>query len=49
MLEHPWSGALAATQAVNGVVHLVSSRNHYVFHQKWLETPPPEAQGDDLA
>jgi len=42
-------GYLAATQAVNGLVHLVSSRNHYVFHQKWLETPPPEAQGDDLA
>ena len=42
-------GYLAAVQAANGLIHLVSSRNHYVFCLKWLETPPPEAQGDDLA
>ena len=24
-----------------GVIHLVSSWNHYAFNLKWLETPPP--------
>jgi formylglycine-generating enzyme required for sulfatase activity len=34
-------GYLAATQAADGLVHLISSRNHYAFNRKWLETPPP--------
>ncbi|MHC4648535.1 MAG: SUMF1/EgtB/PvdO family nonheme iron enzyme [Planctomycetota bacterium] len=28
-------------QARNGVIHLISSRQHYAFNLKWLETPPP--------
>jgi formylglycine-generating enzyme required for sulfatase activity len=28
-------------QAANGVIHLISSRQHYSFNLKWLETPPP--------
>ncbi|MHC4624866.1 MAG: SUMF1/EgtB/PvdO family nonheme iron enzyme [Planctomycetota bacterium] len=28
-------------QAANGVIHLISSRQHYAFNLKWLETPPP--------
>ena len=28
-------------QAENGVVHLITSRQHYEFNLKWLETPPP--------
>jgi len=41
-------GYLTATQASNGLIHLLSSRNHYVFNLKWLMTPPPEAKGDGL-
>jgi hypothetical protein len=28
-------------QARNKVIHLISSRQHYQFNLKWLETPPP--------
>jgi sulfatase modifying factor 1 len=41
-------GYLAATQAANGLIHLVSSRNHYTFNLKWLETPPPKVDGESL-
>jgi len=34
-------GYLAATQAENGVIHLISSRQHYSFNLPWLLTPPP--------
>ena len=34
-------GYLTATQGANGVIHLISSWNHYAFNLKWLETPPP--------
>ena len=34
-------GYLAACQARNGLIHLVSSRNHYTFNYTWLVTPPP--------
>ena len=34
-------GYLAACQAPNGLIHLVSSRNHYAFSYTWLVTPPP--------
>ncbi len=37
--EH--AGYLAATQAPDGIVHLISSRLHYRFNLKWLETPAP--------
>ncbi len=32
-------GYLAATQTPDGVIHLISSRLHYRFNLKWLETP----------
>ncbi|MBI4893814.1 MAG: SUMF1/EgtB/PvdO family nonheme iron enzyme [Acidobacteria bacterium] len=32
-------GYLAATQARNGMVHLISSWNHYAFNKAWLEQP----------
>jgi hypothetical protein len=36
-------GYLTATQGADGVIHLISSWNHYAFNLKWLETsPPPE-------
>ncbi|MBI3849009.1 MAG: SUMF1/EgtB/PvdO family nonheme iron enzyme [Verrucomicrobia bacterium] len=34
-------GYLDAVQARNGVIHLISSRQHYQFNFKWLETPSP--------
>ncbi len=33
-------GYLAGTQARDGVIHLISSIQHYAFNLKWLETPP---------
>ncbi|MHC4529634.1 MAG: sialidase family protein, partial [Planctomycetota bacterium] len=36
-------GYLAACQSVDGVIHLVSSRQHYAFNSKWLMTLPPTA------
>jgi hypothetical protein len=40
-------GYLAACQAADGLVHLITSRNHYCFNLKWLETPAaaPAAAG----
>jgi hypothetical protein len=35
-------GYLAATQARDGVIHLISSVNHYAFNKAWLEQPQPE-------
>ena len=34
-------GYFAITQARNGIIHLISSWNHYAFNLKWLDTPPP--------
>ncbi|MFB3825353.1 MAG: SUMF1/EgtB/PvdO family nonheme iron enzyme [Bryobacteraceae bacterium] len=36
-------GYLAATQARDGIIHLISSVNHYAFNQAWLEQPQPPA------
>jgi sulfatase modifying factor 1 len=33
-------GYLSICQAANGVIHLITSRQHYSFNLKWLETPP---------
>jgi formylglycine-generating enzyme required for sulfatase activity len=41
--SEPW-GYLAAIQGVNGVIHVVSSWNHYAFNMKWLETAPPAGE-----
>jgi len=34
-------GYLAITQGQNGVIHLISSKNHYAFNLAWLRTPAP--------
>ena len=34
-------GYLAACQGANGLIHLVSSRQHYAFNLAWLRTPAP--------
>jgi len=34
-------GYLSMCQAPNGVIHLITSRQHYAFNLKWAETPAP--------
>ena len=34
-------GYLSSTQGRNGLIHLISSRDHYKFNLKWLATRPP--------
>ena len=36
----PW-GYFAICQGQNGLVHLISSKNHYSFNLAWLKTPAP--------
>jgi len=32
---------LSAIQGKNGVIHLISDKNHYSFNVAWLKTPSP--------
>lgn len=34
-------GYLSICQGADGVIHLISSWNHYAFNLKWIETPMP--------
>jgi hypothetical protein len=34
-------GYLSVCQAANGVIHLITSKNHYAFNLAWLKSPPP--------
>ena len=34
-------GYLSVCQADNGLIHLISSWNHYAFNLEWLQTSPP--------
>lgn len=34
-------GYLSICQGLDGVIHLISSRQHYAFNLKWMETAPP--------
>ncbi|MFQ6041463.1 MAG: SUMF1/EgtB/PvdO family nonheme iron enzyme [Candidatus Poribacteria bacterium] len=34
-------GYLSVCQANDGIIHLISSRQHYAFNLEWLKTPPP--------
>jgi formylglycine-generating enzyme required for sulfatase activity len=34
-------GYLSVCQARNGMIHLISSWNHYAFNIEWIMTPPP--------
>lgn len=36
-------GYLSIHQAANGVIHLISSKLHYAFNLRWVETLPPPA------
>ncbi len=37
-------GYMAVCQAADGMVHLISSRQHYGFNLAWLTAPPPADQ-----
>ncbi len=34
-------GYLSICQTANGVIHLISSKQHYAFNLAWLNSPPP--------
>ncbi|HUW19307.1 MAG TPA: SUMF1/EgtB/PvdO family nonheme iron enzyme [Sedimentisphaerales bacterium] len=36
-----YRGYLAVCQSADGLINLISSREHYAFNLKWLRTPPP--------
>jgi len=36
-----YRGYLSVCQSLDGVINLISSREHYAFNLKWLMTPPP--------
>ena len=36
-----FSGYMSSCQSADGVIHLLSSREHYAFNLKWLMTLPP--------
>jgi len=36
-----YRGYMSATQSPDGLIHLITSRQHYTFNLKWLKTPPP--------
>jgi len=36
-----YRGYLSVCQSSDGLIHLISSRNHYAFNLKWVKTPPP--------
>jgi len=36
-----YRGYLSACQAPDGLIHLISSIEHYTFNLAWLKTPPP--------
>jgi len=36
-----YRGYLSACQGLDGLIHIISSRNHYAFNVKWLKTLPP--------
>ena len=38
-----YRGYLSVCQSADGLIHLISSRNHYAFNLKWLKTAPPQA------
>jgi formylglycine-generating enzyme required for sulfatase activity len=36
-----YRGYLSACQSLDGLIHVISSRNHFAFNMKWLKTLPP--------
>ncbi|MHC4476263.1 MAG: SUMF1/EgtB/PvdO family nonheme iron enzyme [Planctomycetota bacterium] len=36
-----YRGYLSVCQSTDGLIHLISSRQHYAFNKKWLEIPAP--------
>ncbi|MHC4388960.1 MAG: exo-alpha-sialidase, partial [Planctomycetota bacterium] len=42
-------GYMSCIQATNNLIHLITSRQHYVFNLKWLSTPQPAPTAPPLA
>jgi len=42
-------GYMSGIQATNDLIHLITSRQHYAFNLKWLETPQPAPTSSPLA
>jgi hypothetical protein len=42
-------GYMSAVQATSDLIHLITSRQHYVFNLKWLMTPQPAPTSPPLA
>jgi len=38
-----YRGYLSVCQSLDGLIHLISSRNHYAFNLRWLKSTPPAA------
>ena len=36
-----YRGYMCSCQGLDGLIHLITSREHYTFNLKWLETPQP--------
>ncbi|MHC4572705.1 MAG: SUMF1/EgtB/PvdO family nonheme iron enzyme [Planctomycetota bacterium] len=36
-----YRGYLSACQSLDGLIHVISSRNHFTFNRKWLKALPP--------
>ncbi|TFG49362.1 MAG: hypothetical protein E4H40_03130, partial [Candidatus Brocadiia bacterium] len=43
-----YRGYLSVCQSLDGLVHLISSRNHFAFNKKWLMTKPPAPVDETL-
>ena len=37
-------GYMAGCQSPDGLIHLISSKQHYTFNLAWLTTPPPAVE-----
>ena len=41
-----YRGYLSACQSLDGLINVISSRNHFAFNLKWLKTLPPAASDE---
>jgi len=44
-----YRGYVSVCQSLDGLIHLISSRNHYAFNLKWVKTAPPPPGGPPVA
>jgi len=44
-----YRGYLSACQSLDGLIHVISSRNHYAFNLEWVKTLPPPPCDEPVA